>query len=345
MKYLICLCLVILISSFAYALEQTEQTTPNQEKSAQPKEQPKEIVAAEVNKEPIYLSDLTRELNMLTGGRLNPKQDPAKYAKIREQVLASLINQEILYQEGKKEGLEPKDTELETEITKVKSGFQTPEAFQQVLKMQGLTEEKFILMVKRILTMRKFIETKIQPIAEPVTDKDISDYYEANKNQYVEPEQANARHILVKVLPDSNEQQKAAAKEKIQGILVKAQNGEDFAELAKANSECPSAPQGGDLGYFSRGQMVKPFEDAAFALQPGQISDIVETEFGYHIIKLENKKTGKQLTLDEVKPKINEKLSGESMDKALGDWIKPMKEKSSIKILLKDEPATPKSPE
>lgn len=342
MKNLTCVFFAfLLLSGFAHASEQADQAKPNQEKAPQPKE----IIAAEVNEQPIYLSDLTREMNMLTGGRLNPQQDKAMYLKLREQILGSLINQELLYQEGKKEGLEPKDTELDAEIAKVKKGFQTPEAFMQVLKMQGLTEEKFIFMVKRIMTMRKFIEVKIQPLAVPVTDKDIANYYEENKSKYVEPEQVHARHILVKLADNATEEQRTAGKDKIKTIFDKAKNGEDFAELAKANSDCPSAKQGGDLGFFTRGQMVKAFENAAFALQVGQISDIVETEFGYHIIKLEEKKEGKQLTLDEVKEKIKDTLSEKAMDQALGDWLKPIREKASIKMLLKGESPTTESAE
>jgi len=339
MKYLICLSIAFLIlSSFAYAEETAEQavSNPKQEKSLEAKE----IVAAEVNDQPIYLSDLTRQMNMLTGGRIN-RQDRTSYIMIREQVLNSLINEELLHQSGMKAKLEPTDEELNTEMGKVKSK-QTPDQFQQALKAFGLTEEKLLLLIKRNLTIRNFIEKQIQPLAKPVTDKDVSDYYEANKDKYVEPEQARARHILVKVSPDAKDEQKAAAKEKIQGILEKAKNGGDFAELAKENSDCPSSQQGGDLGFFTRGQMVKSFEDATFALQPGGISDIVETEFGYHIIKLEEKKPGKQLTLEEVKSKIEGALSEKEMDQALGDWLKPVREKASVKFLLKgsDMPTT-----
>jgi len=337
MKYFICLSIAFLIlSSFAYAEEVAEQTVPEKGESLEPKE----IVAAEVNEQPIYLSDLTRQMNMLTGGRIN-RQDRASYVMIREQVLNSLINEELIHQSGLEAKLAPTDEELSVEMDKVKSK-QTPEQFQQALKTFGLTEEKLTSLIKRNLTIRNFIEKKVQPLAKPVTDKDISDYYEANKEKYVEPEQVRARHILVKVTPDATDAQKSAAKEKIQGILDKVKNGGDFAELAKENSDCPSSQQGGDLGFFSRGQMVKPFEDATFALEPDGISDIVETEFGHHIIKFEEKKPGKQLTLEEVKSKIEGALSEKEMDQALGDWLKPIREKASIKFLLKgsDMPET-----
>ncbi|HGJ66799.1 TPA: hypothetical protein ENS27_15665 [bacterium] len=339
MKYYICLVFIfLLLPCFAYTEEQV-----NQEKQETTKT-PVEIIAAEVNGKPIFLSDVTRELNMLTGGRVN-RQDTATYNMLSEQILNSLINQEIIYQAGQKEKLEPQKEELDKELEKVKS-MQPPEQFQQALKAFGLTEEKLILLIKRNLTIRRFIEAKIQPTIKPITEEDILRYYEENKGKYVEPEQVRARHILIKVSPDADEQTKSSAKEKIQGILDKLHNGGDFVELAKEYSECPTAKQGGDLDYFRRGVMVKPFEDAAFALQPNEVSDIVETEFGYHIIKLEDKKAGRQLAIEEVESKIEDALSQKEMDEALGNWLKPEREKASIKFLLKDnQPSATRSTE
>jgi len=332
MKYFVCLCFIMLLISinFVYAQEQAQP--------AKPKGEPVDIKVAEVNGEAILMSDLTRQLRIMVGS--NTKLNKADYLKAKDEAMDSLINQELLYQEGKKEGLESKDADVEAEIAKVKKNFPTQEEFDQVLKMQGLTDQKFIVMVKRVMTMRDTIKVKVQPLAKPVTDKEIQDYYEANKSKFTEPEQVKARHILIKSPQNASEQEKTVAKNKIDSILKEIRDGEDFAELAKKDSECPSAPQGGDLGFFSRGQMVKPFEDVAFALQPGQVSDVVETEFGYHIIRVDEKKPGKQLKLEEVQDRIKEVLTNEEIDKALAEWLKPIKENSSIKILVKSEATT-----
>jgi len=334
MKYLVCLCFTMLLISinFVYAQEPAQP--------AQPKGEPVDIKVAEINGEAILMSDLTRQLRVMLGG--NSKLNKADYLKAKDEALESLINQELLYQEGKKEGLESKDADVEAEVAKVKKNFPTQEAFDQVLKMQGLTEPKFIVMVKKVMTMRDTIKIKVQPLAKPVTDKETQDYYEANKDKFSEPEQVKARHILIKSSLNDSEEEKTVAKNKIDSILKEIRDGGDFAELAKKDSECPSAPQGGDLGFFSRGQMVKPFEDVAFALQPGQVSDVVETEFGYHIIRVDEKKQGKQLKLEEVQERIKEVLTNEEIDKALAEWLKPIKENSSIKILVKSE-TTPKA--
>ncbi|MDQ1318163.1 MAG: peptidyl-prolyl cis-trans isomerase [Candidatus Poribacteria bacterium] len=332
MKYFVCLCFIMLLISinFVYAQEPA--------KPAKPKGEPVDIKVAEVNGDAIFMSDLTRQLRIMVGG--NTKLSKADYLKAKDEALESLINQELLYQEGKKEGLESKDADVEAEVAKVKQNFPTQEAFDQVLKMQGLTEPKFIVMVKKVMTMRDTIKVKVQPLAKLVTDKETQDYYEANKDKFTEPEQVKARHILIKSSPNASEQEKTVAKNKIDSILKEIRDGGDFSELAKKDSECPSAPQGGDLGFFSRGQMVKPFEDVAFALEPGQVSDVVETEFGYHIIRVDEKKPGKQLELEKVQERIKEVLTNEEIDKALAEWLKPIKENSSIKILVKSEATT-----
>lgn len=137
-----------------------------------------------------------------------------------------------------------------------------------------------------------------------VTDADVQQYYDANQARYMSPEQVRARHILFRVPADATPEQQAQVRKKAEAVLAKARAGEDFATLATQNSEDSSAAQGGDLGAVGRGQMVKPFEDAAFALPPGQISDLVETPFGLHIIKVESHKEAATKPLDEVRAEI-----------------------------------------
>ena len=117
--------------------------------------------------------------------------------------------------------------------------------------------------------------------------------------------------------------------------VIDARGNAIEAELAKKNSQCPSAPKGGELGYFTRGQMVKPFEDAAFALQSGEISDVVETRFGYHIILVQNKESKRQLGLEEVAEQIKAALLVENVNIATEKWLEPIRQKATINILFK----------
>jgi len=137
-----------------------------------------------------------------------------------------------------------------------------------------------------------------------LTDEDIQGYYDDHKFDYEKPEEVHARHILFKVAPDASPELKAEVRKHAEEVLAKVKAGEDFAALAKQYSEDASAGDGGDLGSFARGKMVKPFEDAAFALAPGATSDLVESPFGFHIIKVDAKQEARTQALDEVRADI-----------------------------------------
>ncbi|MGQ9609194.1 MAG: peptidylprolyl isomerase [bacterium] len=326
-KLLVILCIVslVLLGSLTFADEQKE------------KEEEKPV--AIVNGESILKSDLDRNMKMAIAANpnLNPSFNKQAYLKMRNEILDYLINQELMYQEGKKSNLVATEVEIEEKVTDVKKNFPDQETFEQVLKQQDLTEKRLRELIARVITMQKVIEAKIKPLAKPVTDKDVADFYESHKEGFKETEKVKARHILIKVDSNANEQEKAEAKKKIESVLNEInKDGSNFADMAKKYSQCPTSIQGGDLGYFHHGQMVKPFEDAAFALQPGQVSEIVETEFGYHIIFVEDKKPERQLELEEVSEQIKEALTDEQLDIALANWIKPAREKASIKILLEN---------
>jgi peptidyl-prolyl cis-trans isomerase D len=140
------------------------------------------------------------------------------------------------------------------------------------------------------------------------TDAEIQAAYEGSLAQYQKPEEVRARHILIKIAPDASEAEKAKARARLEPLLDKAKAGDDFAALAKAHSEDSSAANGGDLGSFGRGVMTPPFEVAAFALAPGAVSEIIETPFGLHIIKVEEKTAARQEPLEAVRGSIVESL-------------------------------------
>ncbi len=143
-----------------------------------------------------------------------------------------------------------------------------------------------------------------------ITEKEIESYYDYNANLYTQPKQVKARHILFKVDEGESEEAKNSIKQRAQEVLEKARKGEDFASLAKKHSEGPSKTEGGDLGYFREGQMEPPFEAAAFALKKGEISDLVLTRFGYHIILVEDIKEAGMTPLEAVKEEILDTLTG-----------------------------------
>jgi peptidyl-prolyl cis-trans isomerase D len=148
-------------------------------------------------------------------------------------------------------------------------------------------------------------QTDVPGGAPAVTAAQVQEYYQAHQKDLQVPEEVKVKHILIKVDPKADAKTDAAAKEKAEGLLKQIKAGGDFAALAKANSDDPGSKEnGGELGMIQRGVTVPPFEQAAFSLQPGQVSDLVKTQFGYHIIKVEEKQTAHTKTLDEVKAQI-----------------------------------------
>jgi peptidyl-prolyl cis-trans isomerase D len=141
-----------------------------------------------------------------------------------------------------------------------------------------------------------------------ISQEEIKAHYEGNIDDFVIQEQVRARHILIKVPPDAESTKVEEARKRAEEILARAKQGEDFASLAEKNSEGPTAKKGGDLGYFPRGRMVKEFEDAAFSLKPGEVSGVVRTQFGFHIIKVEDMKQERTQSLDEVRKSVESTL-------------------------------------
>ena len=166
------------------------------------------------------------------------------------------------------------------------------------------------------------------------TDADAQDFYAKNPDKFKQGETVRASHILIEAKEGVDEATRKAARAKIDGILKRAKGGEDFAALARENSADGSAAQGGDLGFFPRGQMVPAFDQAAFALKPGEISDVVTTQFGYHIIKAVEHKDAATVPLAEVSEKVKQFLSNQKKQTKADEFIASLKQKSKIEVLI-----------
>ncbi|MDD5424024.1 MAG: peptidyl-prolyl cis-trans isomerase [Candidatus Omnitrophica bacterium] len=188
-----------------------------------------------------------------------------------------------------------------------------------------LDEARKEIIIKEFL--RKEIEDKVV-----VTDEDAKKYYEANKDKFKEGEKIQVSHILVETEAEAND------------ALAKLQAGADFAALAKEKSKCPSKDKGGDLGPISKGQTVPEFENAAFALQVGQLSPVVKSQFGYHIIKVTEKQPEKLLSFDEVKEQLKQMLLADKQKESFDLIIKDLKDRNKV-VIYKDllMPPAPKA--
>jgi peptidyl-prolyl cis-trans isomerase C len=291
--------------------------------------------AAVVNGTVITQDELDSQMNMVVdrlqaSGRF---PDVSQLEEIRGQVLENLIARELLYQESQKKGIKISEEEVNEQLVSLKGQFPNEEEFNKALKRMNLTEASIKEKLARDLSLKKLIDHEVAPKVK-LSDMDIRAFYENNPETFKQPERVKASHILVKVDPKADASQKAEAQKKIDLVQAKLQKGEDFGALAKEYSEGPSGPKGGELGYFTRGQMVKPFEDAAFAMKPGEVSGKVETRFGYHLIKVTDKTPETTMSYDDVKDRLGEFLKQKKMQEEINVYVKRLEEQAKIERLV-----------
>lgn len=253
--------------------------------------------------------------------------------ELKNEVLDGLIEREVLYQQSQKAGIKVDDQKVDEQLAGIKKRFPNDADFQKALTSMNLTEAEVRTQIKRGLAIRGLIDREVADKIV-VTEEETKAYYTDNPRFFKQPEQVKASHILIKVEPTADDAAKAAARKKIEDVRKKLTDGGDFAELAKEYSEGPSGPRGGDLGYFGRGQMVKPFDDAVFAMQVNQVSEVVETRFGYHLIKVYDKKPEETLAYAEVKDRISERLKREKIQKGAQGYVENLKKDAKIEKLL-----------
>lgn len=252
----------------------------------------------------------------------NPGQEipEEQKARIEQNIINQLVIQELILQSAAESNLVVDEAEVDKRFETVKA--QQPEG----------TDEQMRQLISRDILIQQTIQQNVVSKIE-ITDEEAQNYYNENKDQFKEPAQVQASHILVQVAQDASQEDKDAALKKIQEVLAMVKEGKDFAELAKEYSDCPSKENGGDLGFFPRGAMVKPFEDVAFTLNEGEISDVVETQFGYHILKVTGKKEQQEISFEEAKDRLKQGLLEQKTNQEIRKWIEDLKAKATIEIM------------
>jgi peptidyl-prolyl cis-trans isomerase C len=293
---------------------------------------------AVVNGAAITEADLDRELmalrQQLASRGVSPSED--QLGAMKKSALERLVNRELLYQASVKEGVKVEEAAVEERFDTIKGKFKSDEEYQGALVRMNLAEADLKLQIQKDVAIEKFVDEQFVQDTS-VSEKETKEYYEANPDAFRRPEQVRARHILIKVESDASEEQKDAARDKIENIRKQLEQGADFEALAKEFSEGPSAPRGGDLGYFRRGQMVKPFEDVAFAMKPGETSDVVETRFGYHLIHVIDKQPASTVPYGEVKEKLANHMKQQRVREQVNDFLKEERDKAEVDILLEEK--------
>jgi peptidyl-prolyl cis-trans isomerase C len=286
---------------------------------------------AVVNGAVITQEELDREVQAVTQRFAGMGQMPneEQLAELKEAVLNKMIETKLLFQKAQEEGFTVSDEAVAKEVAEIKTRFPSEEQFGKSMAAMGISEPELKAQLKQGLTIEKFLEQKfVQKVA--VSDEEARKFYTENQEDFKQPEMVRASHILISVPSDADEKTKKAAREKIAGIKKQLDEGADFAALAKEHSQCPSSAQGGDLGSFGKGQMVPAFEKAAFALEPGQVSDIVETQFGFHLIKVQEKKPEGTVAFEEAKDRIKDFLKQQKVKEQIESYLAEEKGKAKI---------------
>jgi len=253
--------------------------------------------------------------------------------QVQAQALDALIRNLLLYQASQKAGVKIEDKAIDEQIGALKQRFPSEEEFNQALAQVPATVETLRQQIREQMAIRQYIDKEFADKAI-VSETEAKAYYDEHPEYFKAPAQVKASHILAKVEEQNNADQKAAALDKIKKAQKRLEGGDDFATVAKEMSDCPSSSKGGELGYFSRGQMAKPFEDAAFAMKPGETSGIVETQFGYHLIRVEEQKPEGKVELAQAQPKIEQYLKRQKLMELVNKQVSELEKTAKIEKFL-----------
>lgn len=289
---------------------------------------------ARVNGEDISKAQLEEAFNAAveaSGAKADSLTPDQKLSGFR-QILDELIMDKLVAKAAAGEVVS--DEDVTAEIAKLKKQFPTEEAFDEQLKQAGQTPEKLTTSMKTMLQQQRWMQSQIQN-KDQVADGDAKTFYDSNKQEFESPETVKASHILFMVNKDDSEEvvkQKEGAAKK---AAARAKKGEDFTKLAKELSEEPGAKEtGGDLGFFSKDRMVPEFAEVAFTQKPGEVGKPVRTQFGWHVIKVSEKKPAGTTPFEEVKDQIAAYLKSMKQREAVQGILKSLKDSAQIETTL-----------
>ena len=296
-----------------------------------------DTVVAKVDGEKLTFGEAMKIVKRMLGAQGTPEDQLDMFARqmaphALPQLADQFVTTALLSAEAAKRGFTATAADIDEAISNAVASLPEDTTFADVLDKMGMTLEEARKEMSEGLTIRKLLEDVTKDVA--VAEEAVAKFYEENAHYFEKPEQIEASHILIKLdaADATNETAKAAAKAKAEALRAQVLAGTNFAELAAIHSDCPSKANGGSLGSFRRGQMVKPFEEAAFALGTNEVSEVVETQFGFHVIKVTGKTSAGKTPLEEVRDQIQEHLSGEQKRDAVEAFVEDLKAKADIFI-------------
>lgn len=279
---------------------------------------------------------------MLRAQGVPDEQQASMASAVREQAIDQMVTQKLLLRAADAAKLAVSGAEIDEFF---KTRLPPNVSIAQVAEKEGITEDKLRTQVETNLRINKLLDGQLAA-APAATDDDLKalfDELSQRRPDFAEtPEQVEARHILIKVEKDASEADRAKARAKLDGIRKQITDGGDFAKLAAENSDCPSGKQaGGSLGTFGRGQMVKPFEDAAFSQELNAVGEVISTDFGFHIVQVLKKLPAGKRTVESERAQLSEMVARRKKGELVSAHIQKLKDAAKIEILEKPVPPPP----
>lgn len=282
------------------------------------------------------------QMNMMQMSRRVPPQQLSQMAgQMYQNVTDTLIANILLTKAAEKSSLTINDEELAKEIATIEANAPAGTSLKDALAENKIDFAEWKEDMRKQMIVRKLVEEKTAKVAE-ASAVEVAKFYEENIDSFKAPENVAASHILLAFKPEDTDVTKALKKKEIEKIRADILAGAKFETIAAEKSDCPSSKRGGDLGTFARGQMVPEFEAAAFSQEVGAISDVVETQFGYHLIKTTAHKQAGVRPLAEVKDQLQEYLTGKAKQEALLAYIEELKSKATVVMKTPDLDAAAK---
>ena len=300
---------------------------------------PDEAVVAKVYGDSITEKQVLNAINQMAQRRqMQPQQMQQKDVLLFKDAVDTLVGLSLLKNEAKVQKLTVDKAKVEETYQGIVKGFPSEAEFKKVLDAQGMTDISLHTSIEENLLNQQVIDSAVKNIPAP-TAAEIQKFYDGNPQFFQKPERVHAAHILLRLPADATPEKKAELKQKLEGIRADIESKKvTFTEAAAKNSEDnTNAAKGGDLGFFPRGQMVKPFEDAAFTTKPGTLSPVVETQFGYHLMNVLELQPAGKATMDEVKQNIRNFLENQSKQAAIQKYIDDLRAKTTVEMVISEE--------
>ncbi|VGO15900.1 Foldase protein PrsA 1 [Pontiella desulfatans] len=290
-------------------------------------------VVVRVNGEDITRGEILEMMNIAMqqlGGRVPPQQMQQIQGQMYEQIKNDLITKKLIDAAVAKADVVVEDAKVTETIEQIKTRIPEGQTLDSALAAQGTTLAELTENIKNDLATRQFLDTKTTGIPE-ATEAEAKEYYDANPDRFQKPEAVTASHILLNFEEGETDEAKAKKKTELEAIRANIIAGTiTFEDAATQHSGCPSKEQGGSLGTFGKGRMVPEFEVAAFTQEIGEVGDVVETQFGFHIIKVTERTEEGVVSYDEAKEQIVAFLSGQKKQQAVADFIKSLRDSATI---------------